>query len=100
MLTLHQGGTLMDGSTTPPALGTPGQGAWRHTTGDNYAFRIKRFTFNAQNAFTGWSIISGELTLDAAGDAFTGGGTVEFYDPNGVLVSTSCADSVGSRFEP
>jgi hypothetical protein len=100
MLTFHQGGTLMDGTTTPSALRTPGEGVWRHTTDNNYAFRIKAFTFNAQNVFTGWSIISGELTVDQTGDAFTGsGGTVQVYDPNGVLVATFCADSVGTRFE-
>jgi hypothetical protein len=100
MLTFHQGGTLMDGTTTPSALRTPGEGVWGHTTDHNYAFRIKAFTFNAQNVFTGWSIISGELTVDQTGDAFTGsGGTVQVYDPNGVLVATLCAESVGTRFE-
>ena len=54
---------------------------WRHTTDNNYAFRMKSFTFNAQNVFTGV------------------GGTVQVYDPNGVLVTTLCADSVGTRFE-
>src|SRR4029078_12515686 len=58
MLTFQQGGTLMDGTPTPSALRSPGEGVWRHSTGDTYAFRIKAFTFNAQNAFTGWSIIS------------------------------------------
>ena len=41
----------------------------RHTTDNNYAFRIKAFNFNAQNVFTGWSIISGELTVDSTGNA-------------------------------
>jgi hypothetical protein len=100
MLTFHQGGTLMDGTTTPSALRTPGEGVWRHTTDNNYAFRIKAFSFNAQNIFTGWSIISGELTVDHTGDAFAGhGGTVQVYDSNGVLVATFCAESVGTRFE-
>jgi hypothetical protein len=99
MLTLQQGGTLMDGTTTPPALGTPGEGVWRHATDNTYAFRIKRFTFNAENVFTGWSIIAGELTVDETGDAFTGPATVQIYDPNGVLVASLCADAVGTRFE-
>jgi hypothetical protein len=56
--------------------------------------------FNSSYVFTGWSIIAGELTVDETGNAFTGsGGTVEVYDPNGVLVTTLCADSVGTRFE-
>ena len=99
MLTFHQGGTLMDGTTTPPALRAPGQGVWRHTTDHTYAFRIKAFTFNPQNVFAGWSIIAGELSVDASGDAFTGPATVQVYDPNGVLTATLCAEAVGTRFE-
>src|SRR5437867_6378168 len=64
MLTFHQGGTMMDSTTTPSALRTPAEGVWRHATGNSYAFRMKSFTFDAQNVFTGWSIISGELTVD------------------------------------
>jgi hypothetical protein len=99
MLTFHQGGTMMDGTTTPSALRTPAEGVWRHATGNSYAFRMKSFTFDAQNVFTGWSIISGELTVDHTGDAFAGPATVEIYNPNGDLVTTLCADSVGTRFE-
>jgi hypothetical protein len=99
MLTFHQGGTMMDGTTTPPALRTPAQGVWSHTTDNNYAFRIKAFTFNAQNVFTGWSIIAGELTVDATGNANSGPATVEVYNPNGVLLTTLCAETVGTRFE-
>ena len=99
MLTFHQGGTIMDGTTTPSALRTPAEGVWRHTADHAYAFRMKSFTFNAQNVFTGWSIIAGELTVDSTGDLFTGPATVEVYDPNGVLVATVCAESSGTRFE-
>jgi hypothetical protein len=77
----------------------PGEGVWRHTTDNNYAFRFKFFTFSPQNVFTGWTIISGETTVDETGDANTGSATVEVYDPNGVLVATVCASTVGTRFE-
>ena len=94
------GGTVVESNAgTPQALKTPGEGVWRHITDHNYAFRFKFFTFNAQNVFTGWSIIAGELTVDETGDAFAGPATVEIYDPNGVLLSTLCADSSGTRFE-
>jgi hypothetical protein len=99
MLTFHQGGTMMDGTTTPSGLRTPAEGVWRHIADNTYAFRMKSFTFNAQNVFTGWSIIAGELTVDSTGDVFTGPATVEVYDPNGVLVATLCAKSSGTRFE-
>ena len=91
---------MMDGTTTPSALRTPAEGVWRHATDNTFAFRMKSFTFNAQNVFTGWTIISGELTVDQTGDAFAGhGATVQVYDANGVLGPSFCADSVGTRFE-
>jgi hypothetical protein len=95
------GGTLTEESSgTAPALRTGGKGVWRHTADNTYVFRMKSFNFNAQNVLTGWGIISGELTVDSTGDAFAGpGGTVEVYDPNGVLVATFCAESAGTRFE-
>ena len=99
MLTFHQGGTMMDGTTTPPALRTPAQGVWRHVSDNTYAFRLKAFTFNAQNVFTGWTIIAGEITVDQSGDGNSGPATVEVYDPNGVLLATLCAETVGTRFE-
>jgi len=99
MLTFHEGGTMMDGTTTPPALRTPGQGVWSHTTGNTYAFRLKAFNFNTSNVFTGWSIVAGEITVDATGNANSGPATVEVYDPNGVLLTTLCAETVGTRFE-
>ena len=68
MLTFHQGGTMMDGTTTPSALRTPAEGVWRNVGNNTYAFRMKSFTFNAQNILTGWSIIAGELTVDATGN--------------------------------
>ena len=99
MLTFHDGGTLMDGTTTPSALRSPGEGVWSHTTDNTFAFRIKAFNFNAQNVYTGWSIIAGELTVDQTGDAMAGPATVKVYDPNGVLLATLCADATGTRFD-
>jgi hypothetical protein len=37
--------------------------------------------------------------VDETGDANTGSATVKVYDPNGVLVATVCALTVGTRFE-
>ena len=72
MLTFHAGGTLTEAPRTPSALRTRGKGVWSHTADHTYAFRIKYFTFNAQNVFTGWSIISGETTVDETGNALYG----------------------------
>jgi hypothetical protein len=94
------GGTLTEASGgTAPALQTGGKGVWSHTTDSNYAFRFKDFTFNAQNVFTGWVIITGETAVDETGNANAGPATAEVYNASGVLVASLCADAVGTRFE-
>ena len=84
---------------TPQALKTPGEGVWRHTTDNNYAFRFKFFTFDPQNVFTGWTIIAGETTVNSTGNANAGSATVKVYNPNGILLATVCAETAGTRFE-
>src|SRR6266581_2587119 len=94
------GGTVVESNGgTPQALKTPGEGVWRHTTDNSYAFRFKFFTFSPQNVFTGWTIISGETTVDETGDANAGTATIQVYDPNGNLIATACAEVSGTRFE-
>ena len=94
------GGTVVESNGgTPQALKTPGEGAWRHTTGHNYAFSFKFFTFSPQNVFTGWTIIAGETTVDSTGDANTGSAKVKVYDPNGNLLVSLCAETSGTRFD-
>src|SRR5438876_9949952 len=94
------GGTVVESNAgTPQALKTPGEGVWRHTTDNNYAFRFKFFTFNPQNVFTGWTIIAGETTVDSTGNANTGSATVSVYDVNGNLLVTLCADTAGTRYQ-
>ena len=67
------GGTVVESNAgTPQALKTPGEGVWRHSTDNNYAFRFKFFTFNPQNIFTGWTIIAGETTVDSTGKPIRG----------------------------
>ncbi len=93
------GGTIVESNGgTPQALKTPGEGVWRHTIDNDYAFRFKFFTFNAQNVFTGWTIISGETTVDETGDVNAGTATIQVYDPNGNLIATACAETAGTRF--
>jgi hypothetical protein len=70
-----------------------------NTTDSNYAFRFKDFTFNTSNMFTGWVIITGELTVDHTGNTTAGPATVEIYNANGDLVGTACADALATRFE-
>ena len=54
LIVFMAGGTLTESTSgTAPALRTPREGVWRHTTDNNYAFRFKHFRFNAQNVLTG-----------------------------------------------
>jgi hypothetical protein len=100
LLVFMAGGTLTEASSgTAPALRTGGKGVWSHATDNNYVFRFKVFNFNTSNVFTGWTIIAGETTVDATGNANSGPATVQVYDPNGVLVATLCAEALGTRFE-
>jgi hypothetical protein len=100
LVAFSAGGTLNEASGgTSPALQTGGKGVWSHTVDSTYAFRFKDFTFNSSYVLTGWSIITGETTVDETGNANAGPATVEIYNANGVLVATFCADAVGTRFE-
>jgi len=93
------GGTMIESQAPrPQAQKTPGEGVWSHTNGNDYAFRFKYFTFDAQNVFTGWTIIGGEITVDTGGNANTGSATIEVYNPNGNLLATGCAEVAGTRF--
>jgi hypothetical protein len=60
---------------------------------------MKSFNFDAQNVFTGWTIIAGEITVDQTGNANGGPATSEVYDPNGNLLASFCAETVGTRIE-
>jgi hypothetical protein len=100
LVAFSAGGTLNEASGgTAPALVTGGKGVWSHTTDSTYAFRFKDFNFNSSYVLTGWSIISGETTVDATGNANAGPATVQLYDASGNLLATICADAVGTRFE-
>jgi len=93
------GGTLIDSTSgVPQALKTPGQGLWEHTTGPDYRFRFKSFSFDAAGSYTGYNVIQHDATLDRTGDAYESRGTVEIYNPAGVLVGTGCSTTVATRF--
>jgi hypothetical protein len=94
------GGTMMESNAgTPQALKTPGEGVWRQNGDTSYAFRFKFFTFDAQNIFTGWTIIAGQTTVDSTGNANAGSATVKVYNTSGNLLVPLCAEVAGTRFE-
>jgi hypothetical protein len=93
------GGTLLDSTSgTAQALKTPGEGVWEHTTGPNYRFKFKSFTFDATGNYTGYTVIQHNATLANTGDSYESSGTLEVYNPAGVLVATGCSTTTATRF--
>jgi len=96
--TFNDGGTVVDSTSgMPQMLKTPGHGVWAHTTGQNYAFKFKAFSFDTANNYTGYTIIQHEAHLDASGDSYTSEGTLEVYSPTGMLVLTGCSTTTATR---
>ena len=87
-------------SSRPAALRTRGKGACSHTTDSSYALRFKDFTFTIlRTSLRAGVIITGETTVDEAGNVNAGPATVEIYNASGVLVASVCTDAVGTRLE-
>src|SRR6266700_4734831 len=62
------GGTVVESNGgTPQALKTPGEGVWRHTIDNDYAFRFKFFTFTVQTRRTGETLAGRHRTFHEKG---------------------------------
>jgi hypothetical protein len=93
------GGTLIDSTSgVPQALKTPGQGVWEHTTGSNYRFKFKSFTFDPAGNYTGSTVIQHNATLANTGDSYESSGNVEIFNAAGVVVGTGCSTTTATRF--
>jgi hypothetical protein len=93
------GGTLIDSTSgIPQGLRTPGLGVWEHTTGPNYRFKFKSFTFDAAGNYTGYTVIRHDATVAHTGDSSESSGTVEIFNPAGALVGTGCATTTATKF--
>lgn len=96
ILTFNKGGTLSGTSATVPA----GFGIWdrQHGAGE-FALAFVSLRFSPTGVFLGTQRVRQMAILNAAGNGFTSMGTVQVLDPNGVVVGSGCASSVGTRFE-
>ena len=90
----------MDSTTRfPQSLKTPGHGAWSHTSGHNYQFSFKAFTFDTAGNYTGYTILRHEVALNSRATEYASAGNLEVYTPNGTLVFTGCSTATATRFE-
>ena len=98
--TFMSGGTMIDSTAgLAQSLKTPVQGVWSHVTGNEYHFSGKSFNFTSVGAFSGWTIVTQDLTLDSDADNYTSAGTADGYDASGNQIFHRCSTTTGTRFE-
>ena len=74
-----------------------GVGAWDRTGQRTFALTFRRQQFDATGALVGTTTIWETLTLDAAGDTFSGSGSVSALDLMGTVVSSGSFTVQGTR---
>ena len=99
-LTFAQGGTLTETTTGfPPALRTPGHGAWEHLGGQTYRAVSEAFLFNPAGAWTGRQRLTQIIEISKDGEEMNSNATNEIFDANENLIVNGCATAVGTYFE-
>ncbi len=103
LFTFHKGGTQSVSLPNSPITITRslGHGLWqREHGGGDYSFKFVHLRYDlATGAFLGSQVARGTLRLSERGDQFTTNSQNQVFDVNGHLTITSCANSVGTRFE-
>lgn len=73
-------------------------GVWQHVSGGRYTATYKRFRLNPNNGtYVGYVIVASSV-LHRPDDTLRITDNLRFYDPDGVLGSTRCRTSTGTRF--
>ena len=100
LATFMFGGTMLSSTSgIPQTLKTPGQGVWSHVGGHMYSFSFKSLNFDAGGAFTGWTKVTHEATLNPNATEYTSVGTARVHAPNGNLLFAGCSTTTATRSE-
>lgn len=91
-------GTFHDTNATNPTLRSAGFGYWERVSGDQYYFAFKYFRSDPAGNSIGSTIVRHNVVLSSLGNAYTSGGTSEFYDAAGNLTMTGCSASTATKF--
>jgi hypothetical protein len=86
LYTFAPGGGLMTSSSidlSPRSLSTPGYGAWTRTAPRTFAFTFDAFIFDQQGNPVGAVVARSTVTLNKAGDTFSGPFKFDVIAPNG-----------------
>jgi hypothetical protein len=102
---LHDGSMIetpgSPGVGAPPLKrGVPGLGAWQHVGGRHYTASFRFFRYNgSDDTFAGTQTAVVHIELGEDGKTLTAATTTDIFDANGVLITTRCTTSAGTRVE-
>jgi hypothetical protein len=89
------GGVLLTSGTS--FVHTPGHGVWERDSGRSYTAVLEFFRLDLQGQYLGSQRVTLEIELAADGNSFTATNAIELLDPDGTVVGTGTATSVGTR---
>ena len=97
LYTFHEGGTLSEwGTRSPPSMRTSGQGLWKRTANDEFKYRLKFYSFDANGFMVARMEIASDLKLARDGLSLEGVSRLVRTDLSG-NVQNFCATVVGTR---
>ena len=101
LLMFNQGGTMTLEDTFPleGPYRTTGAGIWKRTSGRNYTYINRHYSFDPDKTFTGIVKIRSSITLGKDSNSFTEKGTVKVTDPSGNVVFTGCFNGTAYRLK-
>ena len=95
----HDGGTLSDTDTQPPASHGPAFGTWAAQGGGAYSSVFQLFRFNADGTFAGSNYVQRTITLGADTNSFTTTFTVAVNGPTGANLMNACGTETAARLK-
>lgn len=98
--TFLAGGSMITTSAgVSPALLSTGHGVWEHAGGRSFINTVVLFRFNPAGTYVGTAKVTRNIELGDNSDEFTSTDFSEAADPNGNVIATGCATTIGRRFE-
>jgi hypothetical protein len=95
----HDGGTLTDTDSQPPASHGPALGTWSSQGSATYGSLFQLYRFNADWTLAGSNRVQRTITLSADGNSFTSTIAVSLLDPTGTQVGSGCGTETATRLK-
>lgn len=95
----ERGGTGQVVPATNPAALSAHTMIWEPESRDEYRQAVKFYRFDPPTGtLLGWTVVTNEITVNAAGTEFVATGVARFYDTSGNLLFSNCPSLIGTRF--